>query len=81
MISIALYTTGTDENIDVDYDDVINKATREFTYDSQDMDCNFVALWKTNKWLKNDIKKEWEEDNYTFHGILYICHIMESITV
>ncbi len=81
MISIALYTTGTDENIDVDYDDVINKATREFTYDSQDMDCNFIALWKTNKWLKNDIKKEWEEDNYTFHGILYICHIMESITV
>ena len=45
------------------------------------MDCNFIALWKTNKWLKNDIKKEWEEDNYTFHGILYICHIMESITV
>ena len=77
MISIALYTPGTYDKV-IDFDEIIKTAANDFTYDSHKMDCNLIALWKIDEETKRELRKhkEWEDDNYTLHGILYVCHIM-----
>ena len=79
MISIALYTSGNYDK-DIDFDEIIAEATNDFTYESSNMDCNLIALWKTDEQTKKLLEghKEWEDDNYTLHGILYVCHIMQN---
>ena len=78
MISIALNTPGTYDK-EIDFDEVIKVAANDFTYDTPEMDCNFIALWKIDEETKKELRKhkEWEDDNYTLHGILYVCHIMK----
>ena len=79
MISIALYTPGVYEK-EIDFDEVIKVAANDFTYDTPEMDCNFIALWKIDEDTKTMLRKykEWEDDNYTLHGILYVCYIMPN---
>ena len=82
MISIALYTSGTYDK-DVDLDEIIKEATSTFSYNSHEMDCNFIALWKIDEDMKKELRKhkEWEDDNHTLHGILYVCHIMPAESI
>lgn len=82
MISIALYTPKTSDK-DIDFNQILDTAAQDFVCKSSDMDCNFIALWKTDEHTKKLLEghKEWENDNYTLHGILYVCHIMESVRV
>ena len=82
MISIALYTPKASDK-DIDFKQILDTATQDFVCNSSDMDCNLIALWRTDEHTKKLLEehKEWENDNYTLHGILYVCHIMESVRV
>jgi hypothetical protein len=81
LVAIPLFSSGEDDDIKIDGKKIVKEASKQFTYKSPDMDCNLIGYWKVDKRLRESFKQEWEGDNCTLQGILYVCHIMESITV